>query len=312
MGERLKIKEDYRIHTVLLSVLFVLGNAIITFPKSGANNNTFLGFLVAFIIALCLAVPVSGIINRLLNCKIKSVLYICNIALIGFILYDAGRCVKDYVGFVSRSILPETSIFVIGAVLFLVTLWSATRPSSTILKFSLISFFIVSVVVILFFIFSMKSLNIEYIFLLSLPDFYDVIKQSLPYISGVFLSFITTFIYQKQILGSVKNGGSVISVLLTGLLFGVVLLNSILLFGSRLSGDYKYPYSDAISVISIGDLFTRMDGFAYFVFFATSLIKLTVSVFVTVNLLGSVGIKNKKITAASATVIIFILSLIFR
>ncbi len=306
----MKTKKDYRVHTLFLSGLFVLGNAIITFPKNGADNNTFLGFLIAFLISLILTIPICKTIDyllckRLQNKKIISVLYVVTAVLI---IFDAGVCFGDFTDFVTHSILPDASRFLISIALFGVLLWSATRPDSTILKFSLICFVIVAAVLLFFFIFSIKNMHIEYIFLLSLPDFYDVMLQTLPYLYGVFLSAITALIYQKMLFGTLKPSRGVGAVAVSGVMFSIALLNSILLFGSQLSGEYKYPYADAISVISVGDLFTRMDGFAYFVFFATCFIKLTVSVFVIGGLFGSIGVKNKKITAAIATVIIFVLS----
>lgn len=307
----MKTKQDYRVHTLFLSALFVLGNAIITFPKNGADNNTFLGFLVAFFVSLVLAVPVCKSVDslffseRIQNKKIISVLYV--IAAV-FIIFDAGVCFCDFTDFVTHSILPDASRFLISIALFGVLLCSATRPDSTILKFSLICFVIVAAALLFFFIFSIKNMHIEYIFLLSLPDFYDVMLQTLPYLYGVFLSIITALIYQKMLFGTLKSSRGVGAIAVSGVMFSIALLNSILLFGSQLSGEYKYPYADAISVISVGDLFTRMDGFAYFVFFATCLIKLTVSVFVISGLFGGIGVKNKKITAAVATVIVFVLS----
>lgn len=306
----MKTKQDYRVHTLFLSALFVLGNAIITFPKNGADNNTFLGFLIAFLISLILTMPICKTIDyllckRLQNKKIISVFYV--IAAV-FIIFDAAVCFSDFTDFVTHSILPDASRFLISIAMLGILLWSATRPDSTILKFSLICFVIVAAALLFFFIFSIKNMHIEYIFLLSLPDFYDVMLQTLPYLYGVFLSIITALIYQKMLFGTLKSSRGVGAIAVSGVMFSIALLNSILLFGSQLSGEYKYPYADAISVISVGDLFTRMDGFAYFVFFATCLIKLTVSVFVISGLFGSISVKNKKITAAVATVIIFVLS----
>ncbi len=306
------LRENYRLHTLLMTVLFVLGNAIITFPKRTANINTFLGFIVAFLLSLLLAAPVCKAVDFVFDTahlsgkfsKIITAAVYCATLLL--IVLDSAVCVTDYVGFVSQSILPDASKLVIAAVLLGVVFWSATRPDTTILKFSLISFVIVAAIVVLFFVFSLKNMSIEYIFLLSLPDWKDVFFQTLPYLSGVFLSIITTFIYQKLTFARQKISDGILSLGIAAGLFAMVLLNSILLFSSPLAGEYRYPYADAISVVSIGDLFTRMDGFAYFVFFATCLIKLTVSVFVIKVLVSRLGFTHKKITAAIATVIIFV------
>ena len=51
---------------------------------------------------------------------------------------------------------------------------------------------------------------------------------------------------------------------------------SILLFGPNLAGELDYAYSQYISTFTVGRLFTRLDFFAYFLFFITSISKIWV------------------------------------
>ena len=61
-------------------------------------------------------------------------------------------------------------------------------------------------------------------------------------------------------------------------LAALVLLNSVMLFGAELAGKFDYPYSAAISTISVGYLFSRMDGFSYFLGFACTLVRIGVCI----------------------------------
>ena len=51
-----------------------------------------------------------------------------------------------------------------------------------------------------------------------------------------------------------------------------------IVFGSDFAGKLKYPYASAISTVTLGNLFTRMDGFAYLIFFASVIVKITVCI----------------------------------
>ena len=64
------------------------------------------------------------------------------------------------------------------------------------------------------------------------------------------------------------------------MLLGITILNSVLLFGIEFSGVLDYPYSSAGSTVTFGNLFTRMDGFLYFVYLASCIVKCAVGIFV--------------------------------
>ena len=73
-----------------------------------------------------------------------------------------------------------------------------------------------------------------------------------------------------------KQGFS--GVIIGACLLGMCILSPILLFGAQLSGQLDFPNSYAVSTVTVGRLFTRLDGFAYFVYFVSSVIKITVCI----------------------------------
>ena len=92
------------------------------------------------------------------------------------------------------------------------------------------------------------------------------------------------FVFKNRCIKSALAGA------VTGFsILGICILNSILLFGAELSGELGFSYISAISTISIGRLFTRLDEFAYLLFFITCIIKITVCGYVTFNCLKKVN-----------------------
>ena len=80
-----------------------------------------------------------------------------------------------------------------------------------------------------------------------------------------------------------------------GALFcAVAVLDSVLSFGLSLAAKLSYPYIDDISTVTAGSLFTRMDGFAYFTFFACYVLKCAVCIKTSARLLRRAGIKYEK------------------
>ena len=75
-----------------------------------------------------------------------------------------------------------------------------------------------------------------------------------------------------------KAGGASV---FRGLLFGCAILAtclacSVLIMGSAFSASCEYPYITAVSTVTAGKLFARMEGFAYMICFSASVIKTAV------------------------------------
>ena len=71
-------------------------------------------------------------------------------------------------------------------------------------------------------------------------------------------------------------------------LLGIAILLSVMIFGAELSGRLDYPFFSAVSTVTIGKLFTRMDYLAYFIYFSSALIKITICLFVTFSSLKKI------------------------
>jgi len=261
------VTNSYSKHFIALTSLFVLGNGVITAPISNADKYNFLGFLVACVISvavyyLCLILP----INRL------TVMGIWALA-----LYCIADAFITFIRFISQNLLPDTKPFLIALPLILLLLYIGFQKEEMLFKFSLVSFFAAASVVLFFFFSTAKDFNVSNIFINRLPSFNGFLVQLAPYLKSIVLPTVLLCIFAR--LNNIRNSVSVWGLAVGFILFGLTILNSVLLFGIELSGVLDYPYSSAGSTVTFGNLFTRMDGFLYFVYLASTIVKCGVGIF---------------------------------
>jgi hypothetical protein len=253
-------------HFICLSSLFVLGNGVITAPSANANEYNFLAFLISSVLAVVVAVVFFIIpLNRL-----TSLFFI----IFGF--YVFGDTFIDFIKFIKNNLLPDTPPFLIVLPFVLILVYAAFKRVELLLKFALICFFAVVGVILLFFLATLKDFNIKNIFIYQMPKMTVVFEQILPYLKTVTLPVGLLPILAKT--NGIKKSANIIGVAVGCLLFGVCILNSVLLFGFPFASVLDYPYSSAGSTVTFGNLFTRMDGLLYFVYLASSFVKCIVGI----------------------------------
>ncbi len=268
-------KTNYSLHIAFSVAIFTLANAIITLPFSSADDKTFLGFIIAFFISLGINILLVVFLSEKdFSCSLFFKFLYCVLLLL--VLFEVLRSFALFVKFASEIILPSVSAVIIGAVFLLCIIYTFLKHNSVILKFSLFSFLIVAILIIIFFILSSKEYRADNIFLLSFPDISEVAKQSYYCFIGIFLPVPIVFLWQKGELGSVNKRASIIGFCLGGIFLALTFLNTLLLFGAEVSARIEFPYASAISTVTVGYLFSRMDGFSYFIYFACVLVKIIV------------------------------------
>ena len=247
-----------------MGLLFVLGNGIITLPQQNATKYTFFAFLVSF--AIGVALVFAGFI------KGKIILYIASFLSV-FIIGDTA---VDFLKFISSSLLLNVErILIILPFLAVITLFGLASKKA-VLKFSLISGILSLLAVVFFFFFTLKDFEIKNIIIKSLPDYKNLYFQTIPYIKKVALPGFLIGVFARDNGFSKKT--AVFGTVLGNLTLAFCILNSLLLFGNEFAGRLDYPYALAISTVTFGNLFCRLDGFAYFIYFASCLVKITLSV----------------------------------
>ena len=283
----MKNKTSFLSHSVAFSALFVLGDAVIILPLKGADEYTFLGFLAASVIGFLLYLLFLPLSSALFSNTIhtdplfKKAFYIIFYILISLVsLFCAAKTFSNFIKFANSVILPEIPLFVITASFILAVIFFFLKGEKSILKFSLIAFAFILIAIIFFTFSTFKDFNFRNIFIFSFPKPKKLYQSSLSYIKNPLCQSFFIPIFLNFHFGKKQNLKAIGGFLCGICVLGVCLLTSLLLFGADFSGKLPFAYSSAISTVTVGRLFTRMDGFAYYIFFSCALVKISLYAFI--------------------------------
>ncbi len=275
-------KGEFKPHIIALSALFVLGNGILLLPLKGADSFSFLAFLITVPILVAVFLWVDFIWSRLWDTEqgsglLKRIAYCVLLTAVAvFSAFAGAETFGDLIRFAREVILPETGGFFITAVLGVTVIFFITKRSEAILKFSLICGVLVAFIIVFFFLASVDKYDWRNIFVFRLPSINELLKQIKPYLFNPVLQIIILPIYLKASLNSSECKKGAAGVIVGSMLLGLVVLSPILLFSPQIAGELTFPFSSAVSTVTVGRLFTRLDGFSYFTNFVCALVKITV------------------------------------
>ena len=265
-------------HLAALAAVFILGDSVIVLPSPDSGKFVFWGFLLSVAAAAAVffaAVPVSSLIaGAETTGAVRGAVCIPLLAAAAFYsFYGAGLALKRYMGFVDRVLLPDTQRFFIAFIFIFLAAVLASRRKDVISKLSLIFIVISAITVVLFFALSVKDFRRENIAVYRLPEFSELIEEAIPCFFTVSLPAALIPIYTSLLCGERKKGASFAGLSAGLALVGLCLVECLLLFGAPLSANLDFPLASAVSTVTVGPLFTRMDGLVYCLFFGTALIK---------------------------------------
>ncbi len=209
---------------------------------------------------------------------------------------------REYSRFIFDDVLTRGNYLTVKAIFTVCVFALAAAREHAIYKFSLLSAVLVSGVFAVLFFTSLKTFDAGNLkSAISLTGF--SFKQTAVYYFKMFLPALPAAAFVCGNEKAIKAGalGTAWAVLLCA----VVLLDCILSFSLPLAAKLDYPYIDDISTVTVGSLFTRMDGFAYIAFFVCYLVKCGVCVRLCGRLVQRAGIKNRKAALAAVCVLIF-------
>ena len=272
-------------HTAAVSAIFLLGNAVICLPEKNADEFTIAAFMVSTVplAAGCFLMwIILGFIseNEQRNIAGRVLAGTFYTAVSVFAAFCAADTFGDFTDFVFKVILPRSPRFFI-CLLFLVTVaYFSAKRQENILKFCALNFVLVTAVILFFFISASDKYNLRNIYVFRLPRLDEFVGQLKPYIINPVLPSLLLPVYTFFCFGKKKIRANLTGVLTGQLLLGLCLLTAVLLFGPDFAGRLEFPFSSAVSTVTVGRLFTRLDGFSYFVYFVSAAIRITVCSFV--------------------------------
>ncbi len=263
--------QKYTPHILATSVIFTLGNTIISVPCF--NLIDLIIMLIVSLVVMLLARFLIG-----LGRKNKAV-FLCIAFVVGIIaIYGASITILDYIRFLKTEQMPLTNVLLLVAVIGAVISFFVISKTSALYKYCLFAFVIISIIMIVCFIggikgFDYKNLNTQFFkFTFSFKDF---LRLFLPLAILPFFNFDESTSIKPTIYG--------VALGFLGLV--VALLQSVLTMG--IEYNITYPYLKAVSVISSGSLFTRLDGAVWFLFFVCAIVKAVVCIKVAIEIIGA-------------------------
>ena len=276
-----------------LSALFILGDAVIILPLEDGAYYTLYSFLSASALGLVLYFAVSFIYGKLASSQkdnsfknaIEKLIFL---AVAVFSMFISADTFSVFTKFASEVILKNTPFYIINIVFFGVVLYFAFKRQECVLKFSLVFFIFVLVLILFFFLASITDYTPENLALKTPIDGTIFYKSAKSFIKTPIFSSLILPLYYRFALKE-RHISAHFGVIIGYLLLGLAIISSLLLFGSELSAELSYPHFSAVSTITVGRLYTRLDGFLYFVYFITSIIKINVCLFITYSCLKRLG-----------------------
>lgn len=274
----------YNKHSASLAAIFILGDSVIVLPYASSGRYAVLGFAVAAAAAFILYFAALPIARRFFikpengNILRKAVSAVLLTSVAVYALFNAGQTFIRFINYAEKTVLPDSGKFFIAAIFILLTAALATRRHEVILKLSLIFLVFSIITALLFFLLSAKDFKLENISFYAFPSFKELFKETASYFIGVSLPVILIPVFESLFFERIRKTAGLAGICVGLSLITLCLLDCLLLFGSELAARLDFPLAAAVSTVTVGPLFTRMDGVIYCLFFAAALIKTAVCI----------------------------------
>ena len=264
-----------RRHIIALSILYVLGNGILIFPLKGTDQFGFTAYLVSLLL-LMVAYCIFNIITSKLSQAPKVVFCSLIIVISVASLFIGAKAFLDMVDFMSETMLQGVPTFFISLIFGITAIYFALKPMESIFKFSLVTCVFVVGIILFFFLAPMEKYELRNIYIFRLPNLNFLLPQVKVYLLNPVLQSLSLPLFFYLCFGKTCGKPAFVGVALGGVFLGICLLAPILLFGAYVGGEFAFPFSSAAETVTVGRLFTRLDGFVFFIYFITCLVKVTV------------------------------------
>lgn len=297
----IKNNESFIKHKISLLSIFILGNTLIVFPKGIGIESAVISLFLSVIPTLLLSFLLVKSLNMLngLNIAFKAAIILFSVCV--FVVTS-----RDYISFVDAVRLPKTPRFIISFLFVGISLILGISKKKVLYLFSLFSLIITSLIIIIVFVFSANKISVGALFKDS-SDFKVLIRQTLTFFIHSFGQILIPvfFLYrEKSDYKKIIKLGLPVSFFL----MIIYVLNIMLVLGSSAASSVDYPYTTLTSVVSFGRNFSRLDGFTYYIYFYSSLIKNAICVNVIIDFFK----KSKKTATVILAAVLFLLCNIYQ
>ncbi len=283
----------FKTHLMFLCSMMILGQSISVFPIS-FDENTIFHYLFSFIIGLFFMLITAFATGKFFALKRntplkKAVCVIVYLRIAVYALVVFCDCLFDF-----KSVIKQILFFgnnLVGVLIFCVAvLYFLAHRQENVLKFSLLSAVISLAIIAFFAVFLFENYHFKNLYIKELPNIKTAFDGVAPLLRHTFLPVGLLYFYKHFVGLSCRKGVLIKGYILGGLFLSAALLCPILIFGTEFIAKLDFPFNCAVTTLSIGRLFGRLDGIMYIVYFLSALLKSVVCLFVGIKSLKEVAI----------------------
>ncbi len=266
-----------------LTAVFIIGNTVINLPFGRGITAAIAGSVFSAILSLPFFIMLTLIQKKsdgkeltataegLLG-KIPSRIFA--IVFSAFCLLCAVACMRNFTSFIHGRLLPLGGPFLPSVIFTVLVFFLCLIPKKGVVKLSLLSLAVLIISEVVLFVFSLNQMDFDSIMPLSLNPL-DVGYQGISYFA---MSFAQCTVLLAFFMGEKNFKTYRLGFFAGWVVLFVAMLHTLLIFGYSYTGTLRFPYATAMSTVSIGDKFIRLEGLSYPFYFFCALIKTAVSV----------------------------------
>lgn len=262
---------------ICLAVITLVADLFLSLKFTGNLASDVIGISSAFVLSALTVLFIKFLLNLLYKSRLKNKNLIENsvgfLFLILFLILIVFT-LSSFCEFAAPFMLSTKNIFFPSCLTFLIALLLGGKKDTVLYKISLIILPVTLTTLILIAAFSVQFMDAKYLAVYKLPDA-SFIKVYLP----IYLKLTASAAPLLVFCDKVKYKSLASSYLIAFLVIAVCFINVLGIFGSELASTLNYPYAVAVSTASMGEIFSRLDGFFYAICFFATLIKTGLCVF---------------------------------
>jgi spore germination protein KB len=299
-------------------IMHILGSSFVLGATSKTKQDTWITLILGGAMALPMIFVYCALIRKYPGKNLFEIIIVLFGKIIGkavcilyvwYALHLSSMVLRTFTEFIHILNMPETPEIVIACFMVLLAVWAATSGVENIGRVAKFSFLILLSFIMVTLLISYKDMNFNNLKPVMSTDFGTLLGASytafsLPF--GELIVFLTIF-------PCVKSKSSPKKIYIKALIFSTVLLvlahlRNLLVLGVTSVGMYVFPSYQAVSVMSVGEFFTRMEVLIGSIVLLAGFIKICVFLFTSsVGLAKVFNLKDyKKMTAPCGLIIVLL------
>lgn len=282
---------------ISIIIFYITGSTLAVSQLTDAKQDLWISLIIGCIFAL----PIIFVYARILKIYPEQNLFDILIIVFGkvigriiiilylfYVINLGAMLMSEYTRFVNDVSINETPIIVISLFITLIAIMIARSGVEVLGRVSHFLLPIFLFICISIFVFSMKNMDFGNVLPIMGSGIGAVTEGGIRYAALPFCELITV----TMLFSSYKKGKSpylpfFVGTAVSAVYFVLIILEEILVLGVEFSSTYYYPSYEAVSIISYGDFFTRIEVFAGVNLLISGVIKIAICI-----LAASIGISK--------------------